>query len=130
SERVRDMFRSIIRSQEPDIERETVELLLHDFRDAILFHNADTVQQAFNAKVVTSLGEFLTNNVAEVVSTFSRQPTPAGVPREVTTVYVQTEAAKEALEQQLSERSITSPITIMVLHAYDKNELKGRVLDL
>lgn len=132
SERIRDMFRSIIRTQAPDISRDDVELLIHDFRDAILFHNADTIQHAFSAKIVTSLGEFLvdTENVVAVVSTFQKETTPAGIPREVTTVYVQNVTDKEALEEQLTEQRLANTITIEILEQPDGQTLKGRVIDL
>jgi len=132
NEQVRDMFRSIIRSQQSNIEKETVETILHDFRDAVLFHNADTVQHAFDAKVATTLGEFLVDskNVVDVISTFRRQQTPAGMPREVTTVYVQSEEMKAELEHELTEGGVIAPIQIEVIKEDESKKFHGRVLDL
>ena len=96
---LRPYFVELITSPQADREH-----LFNDFRKAILFHSADKVEEAFNTKVVTTLGTFLTDhhNIVQVLSSFY-DPTknPSGTPREALVIYVQNPEVKNQLEETL-----------------------------
>ncbi len=81
------------------------DLLQHDLRDAILFHSADKVEQAYQIKIQTTRGQFLLKDgrdIITVISTF-RDPKehPTGHPHEVTEIFVTDERTRQEIQQEL-----------------------------
>jgi hypothetical protein len=81
-----------------------MQLLLHDLRDAVQFHSADTVQKYFDARLQTTKGEFLVDlkNILTVLSTFEQGDQQLNLqPRQATVIYVTSEAMKTELQEKI-----------------------------
>ena len=98
---MRPLFDRMITS--PDVNKE---ILFNDFRNSILFHSADKIEQEYSTKIVTTLGTFLADHkdIVEVLSHFyDPKKNPSSQPRYATEIYVQNPAMKEEIEIALNE---------------------------
>lgn len=96
---MRAMFDKIITS--PGTKREE---LFNDFRNAIMFHSADKIEEKFGAKIHTTMGTFLADpkNIVTVLSNFyDPAKNPHNTPRYATEIFVQNEQQKKELEEAL-----------------------------
>ena len=106
SDKVRGALATLIQSQNKDAD---VERILHDVSDAILFHNADTVQQQFDARIETTRGNFLVDkdNLSVVVSKFTTGDIETETPaRQVTKVYVPDMSVGEDIVADLTQHGV------------------------
>ncbi len=82
------------------------EMLFNDFRNSIMFHSADKVEEKFTTKLISTQGTFLADhkNVIKVLSNFyDPAKNPSGQPRYVTEIFVQDAHMKVEMEQLLKE---------------------------
>lgn len=96
---LRPMFDQMITS--PNANKE---LLFNDFRNSILFHSADKIEQGFSAKIITTMGTFLADhsNVVQIMSHFyDPAKNPAGKPKYVTDIFVQNKQMREEIEKNI-----------------------------
>lgn len=80
------------------------ELLFNDFRNSILFHSADKIEQAFTSKIMSTMGTFLADhrNVVQIMSNFyDPAKNPIKQPRYVTEIFVQNAAMRDEIEKNL-----------------------------
>lgn len=130
---LRPMFNAIIIS--PNANKEG---LFNDFRNSILFHSADKIEESFSVKIVTTLGTFLADNknIVQVLSNFyDPSKNPSGQPRYVVEVYVQnsemqaeiTTALHNAHKDTLEKVGRPEDLPRVKVH---KGLFKGRFADL
>ncbi len=103
--------------------------LIHDFRDAILFHNADKVEQIFSARIETSHGRFLAtdiNSIMNVISTFARNPQEFDLAQSSSMhIYVSTEEVKLTLLETFRQLEHEPPEIVVV-----EDVFRGRSINL
>ena len=148
NDKVRGALATLIRSQNSDAD---VERIVHDVSDAILFHNADTVQQQFDTRIETTRGNFLVDkdNLSVVVSKFTTGDIETETPaRQITKVYVPDESIGGEIVADLTEHGVqaillNSPeisedtshaavVKVIVMRQTGRKgkPFRGRVLDL
>ncbi len=134
---MRPLFDEMITSREVD-----KEVLFNDFRNSILFHSADKIEQEYTTKIVTTLGTFLADHkdIVEVLSHFyDPSKNPSTQPKYATEIYVQNPAMKDeivaalkASEVSFKEKvgaSIPPDFKLPDVKVYD-GTFKGRRADL
>lgn len=138
TDKIRSLFGRLVGK---DLSYESKNILTHDFSDAILHHNADTVQKSFNGRLETTIGDFLIDkdNLSSVISSFENAHNPTGRPRESRIIYVNNPEMAMTFQQALEDASSSTQdktgekagnIIIQVLDEKNQASFKGRVLDL
>lgn len=103
--------------------------LIHDFRDAILFHNADKFEQIYSARIETAHGRFLAadiDSILDVISTFTRSPQEFDLPKASSMrIFVSTEETKRTLLEAFRLLKHGAPEVIVV-----EDVFRGRSINL